>query len=101
MGNFTDITIRVPSEQADFWVDAIQNIEQNGVYYNDGYFVHPNHTSQINTSDAEWLNCEITKIRDRSKVFDMDCVKDVLGTVGDVLNVGTSFVNAISGACSK
>lgn len=96
MGNYTDITIRVPREQTDNWMTALQRIEVGAVRYDKGRIIDDETNPQY--ENAETLNCEIRRVKESSKVFDPEVIREVLTNAKTAFEVGSGVVTTLATA---
>lgn len=94
MGKYVDITIRVPEEQTGDWMTVLQRMEVGAIHYCDGRVIDDEDDPQYLDSDE--LNCEIRKVRDSSKVFDPDTVKQALSNAKAAFDLGYGFVTSLA-----
>lgn len=94
MIGYTDITIRVPNEQLEDWRNALQTCQQEGIAVDkeDQRFIHP--IDMVSHEEAQMLACEIVKIK-QAKMFDTDCITDVVDTVKGIIDVGKTAIKAL------
>lgn len=98
MGNYVDITIRVPKEQTDDWMTVLQRMEVGAIHYDKGRIIDDETNPQYESAEA--LNCEIRKVKDSSKIFDPEVIRQALANAKTAFDVGSGVATTIAKAFS-